>query len=68
MQQLAYIVIGNTRIRVLARYAMECVYLKKADGEIQKGDKFLEDESDFLSLPYNWSYIQQLHEGKTIQL
>jgi hypothetical protein len=68
MQQIAYVVIGNTRIRILVRKSKFGVYAKMADGKIQPNDKFMEDESMFLSLPENYQLVQRLHEGKTILL
>lgn len=68
MQLIAYIVVGNTRIRVLIRTEKYCLAIRKADGNIQPSDQYRDEESAYLSEPENWHLVQQIHDGKTIYL
>ena len=68
MQEIAFITIGYTRMRVLIRTETYGKAIRKADGEIQPSDTYREEESEYLSQPENYMLVQQLHEGKTIHL
>jgi hypothetical protein len=67
MQDFAYLIVGNETIYVLRQSTTDGIRLKKRKGPKPQG-KYLDEESDFLSEPENWTYVQALHDGKTITL